>query len=830
MTVELILGDCLEVMQGLDDNSVDTIITDPPYGLEFMGKAWDKGVPGIPFWAEMLRVAKPGACLMAMGGTRTYHRLASAIEDAGWRIIDMIEWLYGSGFPKSYDIGKGMDKAQGAEREVLSSYEREGRSAGIMGNKVQITRDITAPATPEAQQWDGWGTALKPAHESILLAHKPIEPRTVMWYYVVRIIHHIAEVAKCQLKSSAIIAELSSKLSQAVQGEASGTAQWNVVNSITIPEDLHVLMGTLRSELGTITSWNIVLSWLNTLVELCELTSTFTTETVTNLTIDLRTLNSLPLGDIFQIITHPSGTNHDGLMSSALIAESLFNVVRLKLNDILTHSAQENATSRDGEPDLHPNLTPICVAYKPRDGTYVENALKWGVAGLWIDGGRVGFVDNADYQESTQKNRHADFNSNNGIRVPTKGIYHGDNRPPENYEPPKQGRFPANVIHDGSDEVLRGFPETKSGNVSPGTMRGIASNHNVAYADIAAGTELIGYGDSGSAARFFKACHPDDICPLCLMPKRGIMKANHYTKDISCDANTAIKSSSQTEKDSGFVESPAQERIQPENGGKNHKSNTSVSTAEKSSWNTSQTKENIAQLNVQGLPQEKLVQRVKCAGNLCEKCATAIAQSIVAMQQGQSLDSILGKVFISEHKKQILIQNLAPIVEVLENTDTIPTIPMLKMLFGSVQHAIENTTAERIMESCQPRFLYQSKASRSERNAGLDGMEEKPKRRFASGGRTKVDGEWVETHSKPVPMKNGHPTVKPIALMEYLVRLTKTPTGGVVLDPFMGSGTTGIACVNEGRDFIGIEQNEEYLEIARRRIEYWQSQMQPRLL
>ena len=102
---------------------------------------------------------------------------------------------------------------------------------------------------------------------------------------------------------------------------------------------------------------------------------------------------------------------------------------------------------------LKPAFEPIVVAMKPIDGTFAENALKWGVAGYWIDGGRIGFASDSDYQESTQKNRHGDFNSNNGIRVPTKGIYHGDNGPPVNYEP-KDGRFPSNLIHDGSDEVL----------------------------------------------------------------------------------------------------------------------------------------------------------------------------------------------------------------------------------------------------------------------------------------------------------------------------------------------------------------------------------------
>ena len=95
--IELLQGDCLAVMAGMDENSIDTIITDPPYGLSFMGKEWDHGVPGVPFWAEALRVAKPGAMLLAFGGTRTSHRLTCAIEDAGWQIRDCLMWLYGSG-------------------------------------------------------------------------------------------------------------------------------------------------------------------------------------------------------------------------------------------------------------------------------------------------------------------------------------------------------------------------------------------------------------------------------------------------------------------------------------------------------------------------------------------------------------------------------------------------------------------------------------------------------------------------------------------------------------------------------------------------------------
>lgn len=124
--------DCLEGIAAIESDSIDAVVTDSPYGLAFMGKDWDRGVPGAVFWRNMLRVAKPGAHLLAFGGTRTYHRLVCAIEDAGWQIRDCLMWLYGSGFPKSRSV----------------------RAAG--------------------EQWDGWGTALKPAWEPIVLARKPI--------------------------------------------------------------------------------------------------------------------------------------------------------------------------------------------------------------------------------------------------------------------------------------------------------------------------------------------------------------------------------------------------------------------------------------------------------------------------------------------------------------------------------------------------------------------------------------------------------------------------------------------------------------------------------
>jgi len=176
-------GDCWNEIRKLCDQSIDSIVTDPPYGLEFMRKEWDHGVPAKDFWIEALRVAKPGCHLLAFGGTRTYHRLAVAIEDAGWEIRDCIMWVYGSGFPKSHDVSKAIDKAAGAEREVGEvDPARAGRlvnqqceyqtSSGWSAGGRKIT--IDPPATDDAKKWNGWGTALKPAWEPIIVARKPL--------------------------------------------------------------------------------------------------------------------------------------------------------------------------------------------------------------------------------------------------------------------------------------------------------------------------------------------------------------------------------------------------------------------------------------------------------------------------------------------------------------------------------------------------------------------------------------------------------------------------------------------------------------------------------
>jgi site-specific DNA-methyltransferase (adenine-specific) len=267
--VRLACGDNLEALPLLTENSIESCVTDPPYGLNFMGAHWDRGVPGVAFWREVYRVLKPGAHMVAFGAARCYHRMACAIEDAGFEIRDSLMWIYGTGFPKSYDVSKGIDKLDAvvARRDRALQFTAWLRSTGLTARRVDaltgtcmgthyttekaqpcippraifellrphfrggvpewieqlvderlvqsenfkrrevigmkemrdtskiraaipasaLGRDttarrvvaITAPVTPEAIEWEGWGTALKPAFEPIVLARKPLSEATV---------------------------------------------------------------------------------------------------------------------------------------------------------------------------------------------------------------------------------------------------------------------------------------------------------------------------------------------------------------------------------------------------------------------------------------------------------------------------------------------------------------------------------------------------------------------------------------------------------------------------------------------------------------------------
>ena len=306
---KIIQGDCLKIMKTIEDNSIDTIITDPPYGLKFMGKKWDYNVPSIEIWKECLRVLKPGGTALIFAGSRTQHRMACNVEDAGFILKDCIMWLYGSGFPKATDISKQLDK--GVERKVVRM-----RTDGNKGGGAKTYDDDnyiwdkpfaeTEPSTPEAKLWNGWKShGLKPAYE------------------------------------------------------------------------------------------------------------------------------------------------------------------------------------------------PILVAVKPNEGTYANNALKWGVSGLNIDGGRIGLNIENDPNYRPNASKHKGHGSSFSIQ--------GDKQRNKNDLPDKgfhnsKGRFPANIIHDGSDEVVGLFPDTKN------TARPNCINNNYGQSSnikMGGGQVSSQHNDSGSASRFF---------------------------------------------------------------------------------------------------------------------------------------------------------------------------------------------------------------------------------------------------------------------------------------------------------------------------------------
>ena len=439
--MKLILGDCLEKLKELPDNSVDSIVTDPPYGISFMGKEWDYDVPSVEVWKEVLRVLKHGGHALVACGTRTQHRMAVNLEDAGFEIRDIVAWIYGSGFPKSLNIGKSIEAKEltgssnktafkhldGRKIKVALGYNKNNEEGDFRPNDYNGRETTTDHIlhTENAKKWEGWGTALKPAMELWTLCRKPLAEKTV-----------------------------------------------------------------------------------------------------------------------------------------------------------------------------------------------AENALKWGVGGINIDGCRVGT------EEDMTKRYKSSFQEGNSQFVSQTATKRGERMEIKAPASASLGRFPANLIHDGSDEVVEGFPNSKS---TGGQSYSKTSDIYGEYSNDRT-VKGCGFGDNGSASRFF----------------------------------------------------------------------------------------------------------------------------------------------------------------------------------------------------------YCAKSSRSERNKGLEGFEDVKQPKIYADDKWSKENMGNTPAVKREPVKNNHPTVKPVSLMRYLCKLI-TPKGGVILDPYMGSGTTGIGAKLEGFDFIGIEREEDYLEIAQARIDAWKVDEQLRI-
>ena len=187
MKNKVIQGNNIDILKTYPDNHFDSIVTDPPYGIEFLGKDWDSNTGAVETWAECFRVLKPGGYILAFSAARTYHNLATNIESVGFDIRDQLMWLYASGFPKAQDMGKAIQKKQGVEKSIPQSGtnafgKKDGKFTvggdqfgGMTATYEHDKKDEVIPTSPEAKQWAGWKTALKPAHEPIVMARKPFK-------------------------------------------------------------------------------------------------------------------------------------------------------------------------------------------------------------------------------------------------------------------------------------------------------------------------------------------------------------------------------------------------------------------------------------------------------------------------------------------------------------------------------------------------------------------------------------------------------------------------------------------------------------------------------
>lgn len=496
MTYTLHLGDCIEAMRAMPENSVDSIVTDPPYGLSFMGKRWDYDVPSVDIWAECLRVLKPGGHLLAFAGTRTQHRMAVRIEDAGFEIRDMIAWVYGSGFPKSRNLDG---------------------------------------------DWQGWGTALKPALETVTFASKPYtdeQVRDIIQSNLIRL------EARLWLLSSASAAEKNSTSNPSEYGAACGIAQWSADEITSTRAVLCDQMGTSLFALATTTSLNIVSSWRRTLDESWNDGSTSTIETKSSTTIDWRTLkfsvSQITPASIIRACSLPGGFS-----ANATTAESHFNASLSLLQSIRTLSATERAMSQAQHEHqgagVKPNLDPCIMARKPLVGTVAANVLAHGTGALNIDACRIptgealrtgsGGIP-CRHDEHVPRTRSGEASAERRY-IETGGTNFAMKPGPRGGA--VAGRWPANLIHDGSTDVVALFPD------APGQQGASSDNQrtraNCYGALIHGGKQYTPRADSGSASRFFycaKASRKDrnEGCDE-LPQQRGGMVSNTSGKHIT---------------------------------------------------------------------------------------------------------------------------------------------------------------------------------------------------------------------------------------------------------------------------------------------------------
>lgn len=763
------IGDNVEYLKRVPDNSIDSCICDPPYGLGkapdpvmvmtawaqgktinvsgggFMMKEWDAFVPQPDLWKEVLRVLKPGGYLLSFFGSRTYDWGVMAIRFAGFDVVDQLVWHYSTGFPKSLNISKAIDaqlttgRSDSVGLKHANDNERTGgervRTVGNMNNGImsreesgpRIIRD--EPATPEGERWDGWGTALKPSQEPITLARKPLTP--VPLTAILDEVTSLVEVLLWSMSTAKCVEVVSASNQSDCDEVGFDSVRWIAAVLNTVGSDERSEMtATFSSQEAGSTFSNIATSWNNILDVLCERRSTFTTETTTRLTTALRTLRSSISAITPDTITQ-AVIQHGGLWSSASDAASNSSDSRRSWNVTQPPFADVSATSK--------------LAHVQGAAVVVLHVL-------------ASFAD--------------------------------------------ESSLPLQVTRGGSaPSVVRTTQDANSSSMEPIVV----------------------------ARKPFPATFAQNIL------EHGTGAMNIDGCRVGSSKRVPGGNSSTSSQFEGWTTGS------PDGPGKNP----SVGR-----WPP-----NTLYSHAEGC---KLVGTKKIEGTASAKYGTDDGDSSLFGTGKQSSRKPTSVSVDADGKEEVEDWNCEPDCPIAEldrqSGISLPKPGRTGLRGGRPIHGsptIGTPTEEGTWPADPgggasrffPCFRYQAKPSRREREAGLEDFPLKAAKKFNEGGiqgrrdakakkaiaaaatpsgRILINEDGTETRvdgDVPQHRANVHPTVKSVELMRWLVRLVTQP-GGVVLDPFIGSGTTGVACVLEGFNYVGIEREAEYAEIAVARIKH----------
>ena len=537
---QLYHGNCLDVLREMPDNSIDAICTDPPYGINFMGKKWDYDVPGVEIWKECLRVLKPGGHLLSFAGTRTQHRMAVNIEDAGFEIRDMIAWVYGSGFPKSADVSKHIDAAERKKWldvskaldnlviatiiESWKKYLNTASTAGLLFAKnptvtgTNTVKNVSAPALALLQVSQENRDALAlvaelSSKEALLLSEAETSSALT----------HVGEDGSQSLARSA---EHLQKRFNATSTDAGiarvtvlGWPSESTANNLKAVEALKIWLGSKPSSRKEATNALCValtddlrLITLNQSKTFQNLDTTKQTECASAISVTItESMAERLISSTVDTLRKHAIDRAAGAEREVVGSRKLTGTARIKgqaaygatsgrsedayqdgseINDTLAITAPATPEAQQWAgfgTALKPALEPITMARKPLEGTVAANVLAHGTGGINVDGCRVG-TEARPVMVRTKTVVSATSMSGQSTGATSSG------------ELTSTGRWPANLIHDGSDEVVGLFPESKSykGNSRKGKVKNQTRLNNSTYAEV-----NCEYSDTGSAARFF---------------------------------------------------------------------------------------------------------------------------------------------------------------------------------------------------------------------------------------------------------------------------------------------------------------------------------------